>query len=315
MKRICLCLALSAFASPAVCRAQVVGNSAYSQQQYGRSSDLVRQRERGKRGEGGVPSPTSMFVEASVLMNVKADEHVAVFAVSQECEAVPECNRKMDAVVAQFDGALKELGVGGEDIFVDFVAQNKIYGYDLTTKVEKDATTNIAREKLVGFELKKNVSVRYKERLMLDRLAVAASRSGIFDLVKVDYVVRDPSAVHQRLFEEAARVVRQKTARHEQLLGIRLLKPAQVYTERPSVYTPAEMYDSYTAAESENVSQPYFDRQRYIVQGARKSRTFFFNPLDADGFDLVINPVVVEPVVQFTLFLRMKYEIEQPTAK
>jgi hypothetical protein len=47
------------------------------------------------------------------------------------------------------------------------------------------------------------------------------------------------------------------------------------------------------------------------VQRARKSRTFFFNPLNADGFDAVINPIVIEPVVQFTLYLRVKYEVEQ----
>ena len=39
-------------------------------------------------------------------------------------------------------------------------------------------------------------------------------------------------------------------------------------------------------------------------------RTFYFNPLNADGFDRVIAPVVVEPAVQFTLYLRLKYEIE-----
>ena len=70
------------------------------------------------------------------------------------------------------------------------------------------------------------------------------------------------------------------------------------------------MYDSYTAYESEEISSDYY-RQRYTVQGARKSRTFFFNALNADGFDYVINPVVIEPVVQFTLYLKVKYEIEQ----
>jgi hypothetical protein len=51
------------------------------------------------------------------------------------------------------------------------------------------------------------------------------------------------------------------------------------------------------------------------VQNARKSRTFFFNPLDADGFDMVINPVVIEPLVQFTLYLKVRFEMEQPATK
>jgi uncharacterized protein YggE len=249
-----------------------------------------------------------MFVEASVLMNVKADEHIAVFGVMQECTAVPECNRKMDAAIGEFSGAARQLGVGAESIVVDFTAQNKTYGFELAEPV--------AREKLVGFELKKNVSVRYRDRQMLDKLVGAAAREGIYDLVKVDYVVTDPAAVQQRLYEEAARIIKMKVARHETLLNIRLRQPAQVLAERPSVYFPTEMYDSYTAFEGENIQQQHLDRQKFFtVQGARKSRTFYFNALDADGFDHVINPVVLEPVVQFTLYLRMKYEMEQQLAK
>jgi uncharacterized protein YggE len=300
MKRIFFLLTLAA-ACAGVCRAQASGNVAYSQT-GGRGSERVQQREQAKRGAMDAPSSTSMLVEASVLMNVRADEHVAVFGVMQECAAVPECTQKVDALVADFTAALRQLGVAADDVFVDFAAQNKIYAFELAEKV--------AKERLVGFELKKNVSVRYRERLLLDRIVVAASRSGIFDLIKVDYVVRDPTAVHNRLAEEAARVVRQKVERHGRLLGIKLRQPPQVFAEKPSVYFPTEMYDSYAAAESENIAQPYYDRQQYLVQGARKSRTFFFNPLDADGFDLVINPTVLEPVVQFTHYLKVKYEIE-----
>jgi hypothetical protein len=114
--------------------------------------------------------------------------------------------------------------------------------------------------------------------------------------------------------EEAARVIKQKTSRYEKLLGIKLQPPAQVYAERPAVHYPTQMYDSYTAYESEQIGSASF-RQKYTTQAARKSRTFFFNGLDADGFDDVINPVVVEPAVQFTLYLKVKYEVEQIKAK
>ena len=67
------------------------------------------------------------------------------------------------------------------------------------------------------------------------------------------------------------------------------------------------MYDSYTAAEAEQVGTA-IDRQRLTVQSARKGRTFVYNALDGDGFDAVVNPVVLEPVVQFALHLKVKYE-------
>jgi hypothetical protein len=97
-------------------------------------------------------------------------------------------------------------------------------------------------------------------------------------------------------------------------LDIKLVPPGQVYAERPATYFPQEMYDSYTAFENEQIGHT-FDRQRITVQSARKSRTFFFNGLNANGFDIVINPVVTEPVVQFTLYLKVSYDVAPIKAK
>ncbi|MEN3334725.1 MAG: hypothetical protein V7641_4090 [Blastocatellia bacterium] len=304
MNRVLL-ISLMIISRAVTCYGQASGNVAYSQSGGQRQAE---QNERNKRTLAPVempPTATTMFVEASVLMNVKADEYVAIFAVNQECTTVPECNQQMDATVAAFTGELQRLGIGKDDLFVDFAAQNKIYSYQVAA--------SIAKEKLTGFELKKNVAIHYKDKLLLDKLVIAASRSNIFDLIKVDYIVRDTGSVQNRLMEEAAKVIKQKAARYERLLAIQLQPPAQVYAERHSIYYPTEMYDSYTAYEAEDVSPDYYrDRERYIVQKARKSRTFFFNPLNADGFDTVVNLVVIEPVVQFTLYLKVKYEIEQP---
>ena len=54
--------------------------------------------------------------------------------------------------------------------------------------------------------------------------------------------------------------------------------------------------------------------QKFIVQNARKSQTFFFNGLSAKGFDFVVNPVVVEPGVQYMLYLKMRFDSEQKSA-
>ena len=226
-----------------VCFAQASGNVNYSQS-GGKSR--AEQNERNKRmltKEEAPPTGDSMFIEASVLMNLKADEYVAIFGVLQECSAVPECNQKMDATTNQFAGELKQLGIGSEDIFVDFAAQNKIYSFQVAD--------NIAKEKLVGFELKKNVSVHYKNKLLLDKLVIAAS--------KAKHLRPDQGGLYRnghwrrpaRLMEEATKVIRQKAAEYEKLLGIKLLPPAQVYAAKPSIYYPTEMYDSYTAQESE----------------------------------------------------------------
>ena len=309
MKRLLPVIPLLLLTLSADCFAQASGNIGYSQGGSGRArADANERNKRSVAKDDQPPNATSMFVDASVLMNVKADQFVAVFGLLQECVTVAECNQKMDATVAGFKTGLKGLGIGDADVYVDFASQNKIYGYELEG--------NRANEKLVGFELKKNVAIHYRDRDMLDRLTVLASQSKIYDLIKVDYVVTDTASVNNRLMDEAAKIIEQKAARYQRLLSIRLYPPMQVYAEKPSIYYPTEMYDSYSAYESEDIEQNSDTlRQRYTVKNARKSRTFFFNPLDADGFDMVINPVVIEPVVQFTLYLKVKYEVEQRASK
>lgn len=301
MKRISIIFVIL-IASAIACFAQASGNIGYSQSGGNARAEQNEKNKRVQTKEEMPPSATSMFVEASVLMNVKADEYVAVFGISQECATVAECNEKMDATVGAFSVQLKQLGINRDDIYVDFAAQNKIYGYLVTG--------TIAKENLIGFELKKNISIHYQDKMLLDKLVIAASVAKIFDLIKVDYIVKDTSPIQNRLVEEAARIIKQKGTRSERLLGIKLLPAGQVYAEKPSIYFPTEMYDSYTAFESEEIGTDYY-RDKYTVQRARKSRTFFFNALNADGFDIVINPIVIEPVVQFTLYLKVKYEIEQ----
>jgi uncharacterized protein YggE len=306
MKRFVFALLVIVVAFPGQSRGQVGGNLGFSQ---GGAKARAEQLERSRRtlpdGEKP-PTGTATFVEADVLMNVKADEFVAVFGLAQEGETVADCSRKMEEVAKEFTDAIKAMGIGEDDLFLDFVTQTKVYGFEMAG--------NIAKEKLVGFELRKNLSIHYKDRAMLDKLAVVAARSRIYDLIKVDYVVKDVEAIHDRLMDEAAKVVKRKTARYEKLLGIKLQPPAQVYAERYGASYPSGMYDSYTAADSEQiVGGP--DRQRYTVQSIRKGRTFVFNGLDGDGFDVVVNPVIIEPVVQFTLHLKVKYEVEQIKAR
>src|SRR5258708_1847160 len=235
-------LAVIAYSGLAI--AQSSGNATYSQSD---GSSKARLNERNKRFPvQGEVQPDGMFLETNVLMNVLADEYVAVFGVSQECVTVAECSQQIDAVISEFSKAVHQMGVSSNDVTVDFVTQSKIYEY----KISGD----VAKEELTGFEVKKNVSIHYKDKQLLDKLMVAASRSKIFDLIKVDYVVKDQSAAESKVMEEATKVIKQKASRYEQLLGVKLQPPVQIIAERPSIYFPTEMYDSYVAQAAPSIS-------------------------------------------------------------
>ena len=207
----------------------------------------------------------------------------------------------MNSTIVAFTEALKPLGIGPEDDFRRLHRADE--GLRLQGRRESCPRT------LRGLVLKKTVAVRYRDKAMIDRLVLAASKAKVYDLVKVDYVVTEMAPIQERLAEEAAAVVKAKVARHERLLGIKLQTPPQVYAERISIYFPTEMYDSYTASESDSVAGGP-DRSWTTIQSLRKSRTFYYNPLTADSFDRVFNPVVLEPVVQFTLYLKLRYTLD-----
>jgi uncharacterized protein YggE len=162
-------------------------------------------------------------------------------------------------------------------------------------------------EKLAGFEVKKNVAVRYKDKSLLDRMLAAASKAGVFDLIKVDYVVSDMNAVHDRLMEEAAKIIKKKEESYSRLLGIKL-RPQAVFQEKYNAFFPSDMYASYTAFETGKVVDY---RSNTNVLQKRKSSTFYFNPLSVSEFDTVINTLDVEPVVQCTLYLKVRYSLAQ----
>ena len=274
--------------------AQVGGGSAAYNQGSRSGADIARANELAKRN---VPFGEGRFLDASVLMNVKPDEFVAVFGVSEEGKTLALAQAGMESAIRDFTASLRQLKVAPADVFVDFVAQNRIYGYDTSKE-------NLAKEIVAGFEVKKNISIRYKDHALLDKLTAAASKAGIFDLVKVDYVVKDIAAARKRIMEEAAKVIKSKMEEQEQLLGVKVGQPIQVMPSQLSAYYPVEMYDSYVAQESEDV---YGYRQGMTVQRARKPRTFYYNPLAAKDFDVAINPSLIEPAVQFAIYVRVKY--------
>jgi uncharacterized protein YggE len=240
------------------------------------------------------------FVEAYVLFNTAPDEFVAVFGVAQEAPTAVESNQKVNTQIEQFLAAAARLGVNRTNTYVDMITQNRIYNFDPAVG------DNSIREKLSGFETKKTISVKYKDRALLEKLLGAAAQASIFDLIKVDYVVADLSKIRSRLLEEASTVIKQKEETYTRLLGLRFKRNA-IIQESYVTYYPAELYQTYTAAETGSVDPNYQSGARVVRE--RKSSTSFLEPLDRSAFDVVINSVGLEPVVQCTLYLKVRYSL------
>lgn len=287
MKKIFLIvLMIFAFSLSAV--AQESGNRAYGQQQ--------RQPQ---KNAGVLVDSRGIAIEANILFNAKADAYVAVFGVAQEGTTAEVSNSKVNEVISNFTKSLNTLGVAKTDIYIDFITQNKIYEF-------KPSDTNTVVEELSGFETKKTVAVRYKDRAQLEPIITAATKAQIFDLIKVDYVINDLPAIRQRLYDEATKVIKQKEEKYKNSFNLKPYAVA-ITNEKYDTFYPGELYQNYQAFESGSTIGSYSSNYRVIRK--RKSSTLYYEPLDVTDFDSVINTMGIEPMVQLTLYLRVQYSL------
>jgi len=294
MKTICLLFLL--LACGLTCSAQEAGN-----RQYGGANRRTTPSNGVIFGTENKDLIPAQYIEAYVLLNSAPDEFVAVFGVAQEGPTAAESNNKVNTKLDLFLKAIARLGIARGDTFVDLITQNRVYSF-------VPSPDNIIQEKLTGFETKKTIAVRYKDRALLEKLLAEAAAVSIFDLIKVDYVINDMTKIRSRLFEEASRIIKQKEETYARALGIKLRRDA-IYQEKYDTLYPAELYETYRAFESGTVETNYDSRTRVVRE--RKSSTSYLEPLDRSAFDAVLTPIGIEPVVQATLYLKIRYALAQ----
>jgi len=278
------------FCAWAISFGQVTGNQIYNQGNppapYRTSASYLTSTE-----VNNSDSVQVYFLESSVLLNLKADEFNAVFGVAKEGKTALESEQNVDRQIDQFVSSLSAFGVQTSDTYVDFITQNPVYEFDAQGKT--------AKENLLGYQTKKNVSVRFKTDAFLRQITNAANQAGIYDLIKVDYVIANQQDVKMKLMEEAIKAVKKKEEMGS-LLGIKL-KPVAVVQDNFQVYTPNELYRTYQAYETGDTSG-----YKKVVE-KRKPTTSYYQALNPSDFDVSINPIGLEPIVQCTYYVRVKY--------
>src|SRR5262245_66340734 len=134
-------------------QAQVSGNAVYSD---ANRTETNRRLSKGAIAFGAIslPDNSGMIIPAHVQINVKADEYVAVFGLSQEGRTIQDCDQKLNAQIGKFTGELKNIGAKADDVEVDHTTQTRTYDYQIAG--------NVANEKATGFVVNKTASVHFR---------------------------------------------------------------------------------------------------------------------------------------------------------
>jgi uncharacterized protein YggE len=134
-------------------------------------------------------------LEVNAMMNMKADSYLAIFNVTQLGQSAEEADSLMNERVARFTGRVKKQGVKENDVFTDMLSFVPVYEIETTRKL----FSKTYQEVPAGFEIQKNIHVKFTDARVLDKLVTAAAKEEIYDLVKVDFFVDQQSSCYDTL--------------------------------------------------------------------------------------------------------------------
>jgi uncharacterized protein YggE len=251
-----------------------------------------------------------MFVNATVLLNARADFYVLVLGANQTGKTSEQAMKGLNERIQRCTTKLKEaINLKKEDIYIDFISQTRIFDYDVKTN-NNEIT---ASQKQMGFQTKKNIIVKFKNLEDMDVLIEKAAEEYIYDVIKVDYIITDVVKLHQQMLEEASRIEKEKKAFYLKNSNFDLMSYFNVQTDNFYSLYPAKQYQTYQAFETSSVeNKSYYDsRVSFTKKDMLMDKTFFYEGEDPSKFDKVMNPGTPQVGVQFVLQYTMKYLIKK----
>lgn len=288
------------------CFSQAVGNSMYNNDNrynYQNVEELNWQNNLNSYRENPVDE-NSIYFEVNGLYNRKADAYLAIFNMTQIGENASVANDLLNTRYQNFVTEVASAGVKPEDIFLDMVSQVPIYELEATKKFFSKTYNEVPK----GFELQKNIHVKFTKGETLDKILTAAAKHEIYDLIKVDYFVENTSAVYESLRDSVIAFAKRKVNDYKEL-KVNLDTVYRVLAEQTSVTFPIDRYSRYTPAGNTSIEAV---GKKSGVTEIRKPVVMFYNKLSYHNFDVVINPVVLEPVVQYSCKIKVRFSMKKP---
>jgi hypothetical protein len=250
---------------------------------------------------------SDFLVRVHVLYNAAPSSYMAIFHMNQAGKKVQDIDSLMSKRVAKLIAQSHSIGLKKEDFYTDMIALVPIF------EKEKKLGKNYVQVPK-GFEMQKNLHVKYKTAAQLDALFTLAAQCEIYDLIKVEYFYDSTETANQILKNKAVQVLNQKLKTYKQM-GISLDTNFRMVQEQRHQYFPIDEYRPYQplAVSTLDVDEAVDAAKSGVTQPVNTQRTtMFYNQVSSDGFDAVINPSPLSPTIQFVYNVDVRFKIHVP---
>lgn len=245
-----------------------------------------------------IANDNSVTIEVNVLLNAIADYYVAIFNVNQLGETAESTNQMIDSRINNALSGFAQMGIKENNMYVDMLTFVPEYEYEVQKKLFSKTYNEVPK----GFRLQKNIHVKYTDSKMLDKMIAVCAKSEIFDLVKVEYYSANSKAYYDTIRIAAKKILNEKIKDYKEL-GINIELGFKQMAENTFVKYPGEQYSSYKAFNSSSLEA--LKKNSGVTQTV-KNMSFYYNPVSYKGYDLIINPIITEPVIQYAISMKLR---------
>jgi len=246
-----------------------------------------------------------VIINVNSLFNVKADKYVAIFNVNQIGKTADETNELINSRINGVINDLVEKNIKKEQIYVDMVTFVPEYEYEVEKKIFSKTYTEVPK----GFRLQKNIHITYTDSRKIDDLVNICAKYEIYDLVKVNYYSKKVKEIYDSLRIASIKLIKQKIKAYKDL-GIKVDGAFKLIAEETFVKYPNDRYSSYNAFNSSSID---VIKKRTNIRKSQKTKTYYYDPISAYNYDIVINPIITEPVIQYAINMKFKLDIVKKT--
>lgn len=293
MKKLTL---IAFFSINAICYSQVSGNINYRTINDFTQNPMV------------LNQPTNGEINLNVkgMANVKADQFVALFSVTQTGKNQTETIQLIDERIME---SLKQIKLQKNvEVFTDMISFVPVYDYVTEKKIFSKRTYN---EIPKGFEIIKNIHIKFSDPQQLTDFIKILAQNEIYDLIRVDYFSTKLDEVKREVASKSKTMLIEKVKNYETIAGKTFLNDEKTFSDGFITKLPVEMYKSYEAYNSSSLD---LVRSTNVNQVAKNS-TIYYQPIFDKDFDFVLNPIVLEPVIQVLYEVKMKIKKIQNNEK
>ncbi|MGB3591706.1 MAG: hypothetical protein WBA16_08505 [Nonlabens sp.] len=243
------------------------------------------------------------------LYNIEATDYTAVFNINQIGATAQQTTKFMEDKINLIKSKLSASGFKGQ-FAVDMISFLPQYEIEVTKKLFSKTYTEVP----IGFELQQNLLISYRNDADFQKILAACATAEVYNLVKVDYYVKNLEAVYNQLQEKILEEVGKKKAYYE-ALGFDMELYDVHMADQKYYHVPKDFYKSYVAAE--NISMEALTDDKNITR-IKKPTSYYYDPISYNGYDIVVNADIHKPVIQLGMDLSLRYTlkpVEQPKPK